>query len=1207
MSEMVSRTVNRSKYRKSHKQRPVFGFLLASLHTGASRALWPGLIDAAERLDVNLICFPGGRLRAQVAFESQRNVIYDLAGKECLDGLVTWASSLGGVTTLAEINSFHHRYQSLPIVSLAQFMEGTPTVSIDSYHGMRDLLEHLINVHGYQRLAFIRGPEEHYYAQERYRAYLDTLQAYNLPLVPELVTRPLRWEAGVEAVKILLDERGLHPGEDFQAVVAISDMLALWALKTLQDRGFKVPYDVAVTGFNNSIEERLATPPLTTVDLPFYDQGAKALEILLAQWKGETIPALITLPSSLVVRQSCGCPSAAVAQAAGMPEVYGQDQFLSTKEVRTRLSANRVECLSEMAVGSHVNDEMVSEWIEPIFDAFLVELKGTSSGNFLKTLEDVLDRAMRTNNDIILWHGAISVLRRWTLPGIASNQGCWIEALFAQARITVSEAVQRSHAYWQWQSDRQTENLRETARTLLTTFDLAQLTEALTSCLPRLGIPSTYLALYENPAESLEYARIVMAYTDQGRIPLESEGRRFLVNQIIPPDLLLQGRRYSLVVEPLFFQERAIGYVVFEIGPRDGEVYELLRSNLSSALQGASLFHEIQRARITAEKADRIKTRLLANVSHELRTPLNIILAYTQNALQRPSPYAMELPQALESDLQQIQQNAEHLLRVINDLLDLSRAEIDELDLDLELINPYSLITDAFYNLANQSCSQSVRWHLDFPERLPIIRADAVRLRQIFLNLLSNARKFTESGQITLGAEVVPPEIHFWVSDTGVGIPIEEHERIFEPFVTIENDREISGGIGLGLSITRHLIALHGGSMTLESTPGKGSTFHVYLPLPALEANRVVSEQTRPVLLLISSTDTPPPVIQEMSQRQSLDIRRLRTNDDLEIILAETQPVALAWDLSTAQTDDWVLIRRLRHFSKLAQTPVILYGQGKQNDSGVPSPTIGLTGFVIKSANNQTLLDMIESLSPVQATGSILIVDDDPQVCADHKAMVEKGLPGYRVRTAGSGETALIAMAEEAPVLVLLDMVMPVLSGADVLDRMRKDPRLCQVPVIILSNKALSQEDVKRLEHHIHVTFQRKGLLKEGETVLALHRALLGTDTLPPQTSALVKRAVSYLHQNYAHSFSRWEIASDIGVSEDYLSRVFSRELGVTPWDYLNRLRILQAKALLLNTDDNIGSIARQVGFKDQAYFSRVFRKLTDLSPQSFRGGAAGK
>jgi signal transduction histidine kinase/AraC-like DNA-binding protein len=1141
-----------------------------------------------------------------VAYESQRNVIYDLAGEECLDGIITWASSLGGVIGPAEINSFHSRYQSLPIVSLAQFMEGTPTVSVDSYHGMRALLEHLIKDHGYQRLAFIRGPEGHYYAQERYRAYLDTLQAHNLHLNPELVTRPLRWEAGAEAVKILLDERGLRPGVDFQAVVAVSDMLALWALKTLQERGFQVPRDVAVTGFNNSIEERLATPPLTTVDLPFYDQGAKAVEILLAQWKGETVPALMTLPSGLVVRQSCGCSSAAVAQAAHIPENAGQSQTMSAEEAWGEMLASRKECLIEMAAQAHVGEGKISEWIAPVCNAYLAEVEEASTGIFIRTLEDVLDHAMRENNDIFLWHGAISALRRWAFSGIPSDKRNWNESLFAQARIVVSEAIQRSHAYWQWQSERQAENLRETARILLTTFDIPQLTDALTECLPHLGIPSVYLALYENTSASLEQARLILAYTEQGQIPLGPDGRLFPANQLLPPDLL-PPRRYSLVVEPLYFQEKPIGFVVFELGPHEGDVYELLRGNLSSALQGAFLFQEIQQARITAEKADRIKTRLLANVSHELRTPLNIILAYTQNALQRPSPYAMELPQALESDLQQIQQNAEHLLRVINDLLDLSRAEIDELDLDLELINPYSLLTDAFYNLANQSCSQTVRWYLDFPERLPIIRADAVRLRQIFLNLLSNARKFTESGQITLGAEVVPPEIHFWVSDTGVGIPPEQHERIFEPFVTIENDRKISGGIGLGLSITRHLIALHGGSMTLESQPGKGSTFHVYLPLPALEANQAVSEQTQPVLLLISSTDTPPPVIQEMSQRQSLVIRRLRTNDDLEIILAETQPVALAWDLSTAQTDDWVLIRRLRHFAKLAQTPFILYGQGKQNDPDVPSPTIGLTGFVIKSANNQTLLDMIESLSPVQATGSILIVDDDPQVCNDYKAMVEKGLPGYRVRTAGSGETALTAMAEEAPMLVLLDMVMPGLSGADVLDHMRKDPRLCQVPVIILSNKALSQEDVKRLEHHTHVTFQRKGLLKEGETVSALHRALLGTDTLPPQTSALVKKAVSYLHQNYAHSFSRWEIASDIGVSEDYLSRVFSRELGVTPWDYLNRLRILQAKALLLNADDNIGNIARQVGFKDQAYFSRVFRKLTGLSPQSFRGGAAGK
>ncbi|MRS03599.1 LacI family transcriptional regulator, partial [bacterium] len=373
------------KKRKGLKKRPSFGFLLASLHTGASRALWPGLIDAAEQLDVNLICFPGGRLRAQLAHESQRNVIYYLAGQGCLDGIITWASSLGGVVGPTEINSFHSRYQPLPIVSLAQFMEGTPTVSLDSYHGMRVLLEHLINVHGYERLAFIRGPEEHYYAQERFRAYLDTLQAFNLPLKPELVTRPLRWESGAEAVNILLDERGLHPGVDFQAVVAVSDMLALWALKTLQGRGFQVPRDVAVTGFNNSIEERLATPPLTTVDLPFYKQGAKAVEILSAQLKGETVSALMTLPSELVVRQSCGCPSVAVAQAVYIPE--STEQRVSAGEAWQSMLASRNKCLIEMSAQVIIDEGKISEWIAPICDAFLTEAEGNTGGIFIRTLE----------------------------------------------------------------------------------------------------------------------------------------------------------------------------------------------------------------------------------------------------------------------------------------------------------------------------------------------------------------------------------------------------------------------------------------------------------------------------------------------------------------------------------------------------------------------------------------------------------------------------------------------------------------------------------------------------------------------------------------------------------------------------------------------------------------------------------------------------
>src|SRR5512134_4000217 len=148
------------QHHSTSKDRMTIGFLLASLNTGASRELWPGLLDAAESHDANLISFPGGRLRASTAFESQRNQIFDLASGECLDGLVTWASSLGGVLDPAETSAFHQRYQGLPMISLAQFMEGLPTVALDSYQGMRALLVHLIKEHGYKRLAFIRGPEE---------------------------------------------------------------------------------------------------------------------------------------------------------------------------------------------------------------------------------------------------------------------------------------------------------------------------------------------------------------------------------------------------------------------------------------------------------------------------------------------------------------------------------------------------------------------------------------------------------------------------------------------------------------------------------------------------------------------------------------------------------------------------------------------------------------------------------------------------------------------------------------------------------------------------------------------------------------------------------------------------------------------------------------------------------------------------------------
>lgn len=1165
----------------NHATRPTIGFLTANIHMGAARVLWPGVLDAAEAGDANLICYPGGRLFTPENFESERNVLYDLVDTGCLNGLVSWTSALAGAATPQEVIDFHQRYQPLPIVSLASPLGRGSLVSIDGYYGMRALIFHMVDVHNYRRVALIRGPEGHPYALERYHAYLDALKRRGLTPDPALITPCASWEKGAEAMQVLLDDRQLKPGADFQAVVAVSDLLAIGALSMMAERGIRVPADVAIAGFNDIEEGRLVSPPLTSVSLPFYDQGRQSVEVLLGQLAGQKVPGQVTLDSRLLVRQSCGCPSRSVELAGTEPA--------APKTVDLKLALNHAqEQLVEQIARATSNSQVAVTWAGQLINTFRSKLGAVPGDRFLSTLDSMLQQGVLYGDETAAWQGVISVLRRELLPALDDRAHLQAEDLFGQARVVIGEAVQRAQISRQLQAERQTRVLRDIGQALITVFDVDRLAGVLADRLPELGIESCYLALYENPAESLEWSRLVLAFAGSERIDLGTAGRRFPSRQLVPPRLL-PDRRYSLLVEPLHFQADPIGFVVFEIGPRDGDLYEVLRGHISSALKGALLFRQAHEARLAAEQADRVKTRLLANVSHELRTPLNIIIGHTQRLLISPPP-------GLAKDLERIQHSAEHQLRIINDLLDLSRAEIDALDLYPVLLEPKALIEEAFAALARDAAGTGeVVWRLELPDRLPVIEADPVRLRQILLNLLGNAAKFTARGQITLGAEAAPPYLHIRVSDTGIGIPTELRERIYEPFFTMERIDRQAGGIGLGLSITRHLVALHKGLLALDSQPGQGSTFHLYLPLPA-DHSVFLAQPAGSTLWLISNAATLPPEIVHFSQRQGLTIQKLGPQDDLETMLAGGLPAAVAWDMTGAISGDWQLIRRLHNHPQLSQAPFILYQQEAAGET-----VSGLTSLVVKPASSQALWEAIRPAMPQEPTGSVLIVDDNPEARRLAHEAVSKGLPGYTIRTAEDGAAGLAALLADPPSLVILDLMMPGLDGFEVLDQMRADERTRQVPVVILSGRQLSLNDIQRLERHAAVTLQSKGILSQEEIIASLHRSLFGEDTLPPQTSALAKRAIAYLHQNYARSLARWEIAEGVGVSEDYLSRVFNRELGISPWDYLNRYRICQARELLRLTHDSISRISRRVGFSDPAYFSRVFHRITGMSPRAYR------
>jgi len=1169
-----------------HKLRPTIGYLTDVLFEPYQNELFHAVLDVARERDANLITFVIEPAWIERGPAGLRNPLLELVGPENVDGVVLQGGPVVRRGSADTVSVVCNSLRQLPWTCATIEIEGVPSVVEEYEQGMRGLVAHLIEAHGCHRIAFIRDLAGQKPGEARYQSYLRTLAEHGIPFDPDLVVWNQHWdlEGARRNISILLDERRVRP----DAIVAITDRLAIWIIEALRERGMRVPQDVAVVGYDDIEAARFVTPPLTTVHQPIGEQTRTAAEMLLDMLAGRPVAARVVLPTALVLRRSCGCPSQAVTQAAvGAP--YSELQG----SLQDALSAQRQVLYA--AIAQTVPDKFAGQAAR-LLDTLVAELGG-ARGVFLDALDEILRQVADSGDDVAVWQDAVSTLRRGVLPHLGEQARAAAEDLWTQARVMIGEVMEQVQGYRRHRQDYQLQVLTWLGEVLGASLDMEHLARALAEQLPLLGIPRGCISLYENPDAPAGWVHLLLAY-NEGQIIREAQ--RFPARQLSPAGLWQADRRRSAVVVPLHFREEHFGFGVFEMGPREGVVYESLRLHIGGALKSIRLYNDALEARTAAERADQLKTRLLANVTHELRTPLNVILGYTRTALDVPGAYGIELPPDLRRDLGYIHQSAEHQLRIINDLLDLSRAEIGELDLYPEWLDPRTLLEDAFRSIAASiPTGGPVAWRLELPERLPVIQADPVRLRQVVLNLLSNAGKFTERGEIVLGAEVAPPYLHIWVRDTGVGIPPDQRERIFEPFVkTVQAGRRLEG-IGLGLSITRRLVALHHGLMRLESEPGRGSTFHVYLPLPSLSDRPAALPATAQALLLLSAQQQPAAEILEFSHRQGLEIHPVRAGDDLEALLAEIQPVALAWDLTGASAgpDDWALVQRVRKHPRLSQLPFILYGH---EPATPPAAPVGVTSVVVKPVGGEALAEAIGRLRPVGAAGPILIVDDDPATRERYRILIERKLPGYPVRVAENGATALAVMTQETPSLVVLDLMMPGMDGFEVLDWMRAEPRTRGVPVLILSNRQLTLEDVRRLERHARVTLQSKGILSDDEIATALHQSLFGK-ALPAQTGALVKRTLAYFHQHYAQPLSRAEIARAIGVNGNYLSEIFRQELGLSPWEYLNRYRIKKAKDLLDHTDKSVTAIAFEVGFNDPAYFNRVFRKIVGMSPGQYR------
>ncbi|MBN1813186.1 MAG: substrate-binding domain-containing protein [Anaerolineae bacterium] len=574
-----------------------------------------GVADAARERDVNLLYFH------QRVFQGDDQTPMEVgpaswdALAEVVDGLVFYQSWPSEETFAA----FRSRFPFLPMVNALRLYTGCPSLAPDSYRGTKELTCHLVEAHGYRRIAFVAGPEGNWVVEKRYHGYVDALAEHGLPLDPNLITPHLDWEGGHEAVHLLLDERGLLPGTDFEAVVTSNDTLALGVLDELRSRGARVPDEVAIVGFDDDRRAACSTPSLTTTRAPLYEIGRQAVDLVLAQIAGQPVPERTLVPTKMMVRRSCGCQVLAVVQAATGP-VLPASKGVGLGDV---FETQRARMLSDMveAIGDDDPDGAVAGWAEQVLSGFAAEMEGGAPGMFLAALEDVLGQVIAAGRDpatgpeqrVAAWQGAVSALQRRMLPYLDGDTGTQAEGLWQQARVMIAVMMEQAQARQALQVEQQAAALREVSQVLITTFDVGELMDALAGGLPRLDIPSAYLSLYEDsqpytyPEPAPEWSRLMLAYDEAAekgpkRVDLAADEQRFPSRQLVPEGVL-PGRRYSFVVEPLYFQQHQLGFALFEVGPREGTVYDVLRGEISSALQGALLLREREQAEEALERA----------------------------------------------------------------------------------------------------------------------------------------------------------------------------------------------------------------------------------------------------------------------------------------------------------------------------------------------------------------------------------------------------------------------------------------------------------------------------------------------------------------------------------------------------------------------------------------------------------------------------